>query len=64
MRGFDIRYRHDLTRGFNILCQIMVTFLSYISNVCHSLSGVAERLQHTVPQPQELIKLNCMMPSD
>ena len=25
----------------------MVTFLSYISNACHSLSGVAERLQHT-----------------
>ena len=37
-----------VTRGFNILCQIMVTFLSYISNACHSLSGVAERLQHTV----------------
>ena len=36
-----------VTRGFNILCQIMVTFLSYISNACHSLSGVAERLQHT-----------------
>ena len=32
----------------HILCQIMVTFLSYISNACHSLSGVAERLQHTV----------------
>ena len=29
-----------VTRGFNILCQIMVTFLSYISNACHSLSGV------------------------
>ena len=26
----------------------MVTFLSYISNACHSLSGVAERLQHTL----------------
>ena len=26
---------------------ISVTFLSYISNACHSLSGVAERLQHT-----------------
>ena len=25
----------------------MVTFLSYVSNACHSLSGVAERLQHT-----------------
>ena len=25
----------------------MVTLLSYISNACHSLSGVAERLQHT-----------------
>ena len=37
-----------VTRGFNILCQIMVTFLSYISNACHSLSG-AERLQHTQP---------------
>ena len=36
-----------VTRGFNILCQIMVTFLSYISNACHFLSGVAERLQHT-----------------
>ena len=36
-----------VTRGFDILCQIMVTFLSYISNACHSLSGVAERLQHT-----------------
>ena len=24
------------------------TFLSYISNACHSLSGVAERLQHTM----------------
>ena len=34
-------------RGFNILCRIMVTFFSYISNACHSLSGVAERLQHT-----------------
>ena len=30
------------------LFQIMVAFLSYISNACHSLSGVAERLQHTV----------------
>ena len=29
------------------ICQIMITFLSYISNACHSLSGVAERLQHT-----------------
>ena len=26
----------------------VVTFLSYISNACHSLSGVAERLQHTI----------------
>ena len=26
----------------------MVTFLSRISNACHSLSGVAERLQHTI----------------
>ena len=25
----------------------MVTFLTYISNACHSLLGVAERLQHT-----------------
>ena len=33
-------------RGSNIFFQIMVT-LSYISNACHSLSGVAERLQHT-----------------
>ena len=38
---------YRVTRGFNILRQIMVTFLSYISNACHSLSGVAERLQHT-----------------
>ena len=38
---------YRVTRGFNILCQIMVTFLSYVSNACHSLSGVAERLQHT-----------------
>ena len=30
------------------LFQIMVAFLSYISNACYSLSGVAERLQHTV----------------
>ena len=36
-----------VARDFNILFQIMVTFLSYISNACHSLSGVAERLQHT-----------------
>ena len=39
-----------MARGFNILFQIMVTFyliLSYISNACHSLPGVAERLQHT-----------------
>ena len=35
-------------RGSNIFFQIMVTFLSYISNACHSLSGVAERLQHTL----------------
>ena len=28
----------------------MVTFLSYISNACHSLLGVAERLQHTSPK--------------
>ena len=33
-----------------IFFQIMVTFLSYISNACHSLSGVAEWLQHTCPQ--------------
>ena len=26
----------------------MVTFLTYISNACHSLLGVAERLQHTL----------------
>ena len=38
---------YRVTRGFNILRQIMVTFLTYISNACHSLSGVAERLQHT-----------------
>ena len=30
-----------------VLFQIMVAFLSYISNACHSLSRVAERLQHT-----------------
>ena len=34
------------------LFQIMVAFLSYISNACHSLSGVAQRLQHTcIPSP-------------
>ena len=27
--------------------QIMVIFLSYISNACHCFSGVAVRLQHT-----------------
>ena len=27
--------------------QSMITFLTYISNACHSLLGVAERLQHT-----------------
>ena len=37
-----------VARGSNIFFQIMVTFLSYISNACHSLSGVAERLQHTL----------------
>ena len=42
---------YRVTRGFNILRQIMVTFLSYISNACHSLSGVAERLQHTEGKP-------------
>ena len=45
-----IRYEYE-TRGVNILRQIMVTFLTYISNACHSLSGVAERLQHTVRVP-------------
>ena len=30
--------------GSNIRC----VFLTYISNACHSLLGVAERLQHTV----------------
>ena len=34
-------------KGTNVFFQIMVSFLSYISNACHSLSGVAERLQHT-----------------
>ncbi len=29
-----------------VFLQIMVTFLSYISNACHSFRGVAERLQH------------------
>ena len=42
---------HHTVRSY-ILCQIMVTFLSYISNACHSLSGVAERLQHTLSEWQ------------
>ena len=44
-----------VTSGFNILCQIMVTFLSYISNACHSLPGVAERLHRS-----ERLCLLCM----
>ena len=35
--------------------QIMVTFLSYFSNACHSCLGVAERLKHTV----ELRRYEC-----
>ena len=34
------------THIYTFLFQIMVAFLSYISNACHSLSEVAERLQH------------------
>ena len=49
---------YRVTRGFNILRQIMVTFLTYISNACHSLSGVAERLQHT-PRPLEPTSFTC-----
>ena len=40
------------------LFQIMVAFLSYISNACHyfhSLSGVAERLQHNI-----LTRMTCV----
>ena len=52
--GSNIRYPSTcqsllrVARGSNIFFQIMVTFLSYISNASHSLSGVAERLQHTI----------------
>ena len=42
----------SVARGSNIFFQIMVTFLSHISNACHSLSGVAERLQYTMLPPQ------------
>ena len=55
-------YVHTVARGSNIFFQIMVTFLSYISNACHSLSGVAERLQHTYIRTHmahgHLLKLN------
>ena len=44
----------------------MVTFLTYISNACHSLSGVAERLQHTpqsqAPMTRHLPGLACYPP--
>ena len=40
-------YRGGTRLRHTFFFQIMVTFLSYISNACHSSSGVAERLQHT-----------------
>ena len=40
-------YLLGVARGSNIFLQILVTILSYISNACHCLLGVAERLQHT-----------------
>ena len=43
----DYHFLLRVGRDCNIFFQIMVTSLSYVSNACHSLSGVAERLQHT-----------------
>ena len=43
-----IYHAFNTLETYTFLFQIMVAFLSYISNACHSLSGVAERLQHTL----------------
>ena len=53
---------HTYIPGHNIFFQIMFTFLSYISNACHSLSGVAERLQHTRTLNYKQLSCNNALP--
>ena len=44
----SVRTQTEMRTYIHCMYCIMVTFLSYISNACHSLSGAAEWLQHTL----------------
>ena len=51
---------HTFTSYYNaVFSRIMVTFLSYVSNSCHSLSGVAVRIQHTASHATALSSPSC-----